>query len=157
MSRRRAAIIREVLPDAKFGNETVTKLINSLMMCGKKSIAESAVYEAFEEVSQKLNSDPIEIFEAVLKNVEPLLEVRSKRVGGATYQVPTNVRPRRARSLALRWLITAARARKDKRTIAKKLAAELLDAHGGRGASVTKRENTHKMAEANRAFAHFMW
>jgi small subunit ribosomal protein S7 len=157
MSRRRAAEVREVLPDAKFGNQDVTKFINALMLEGKKSIAETAVYEAFDEVSQKLSIDPIEIFETVLKNVEPLMEVRSKRVGGATYQVPTDVRKKRARSLAFRWIITAARARKDKRTIAKKIAAELLDAHGGRGAAVTKRENTHKMAEANKAFSHFNW
>jgi len=157
MSRRRAAKIREVLPDAKYGNIVVTKFINSLMECGKKSVAESAIYDAFEEVAQKLGSDPIEIFEKVLENVKPAIEVRSKRVGGATYQVPCPVRPRRALGLAIRWIIKAARLRKDKKTISKRLAAEFMDAYSGRGSSVKKREDTHKMAEANRAFAHYMW
>ena len=156
MSRRRAAKTREELPDAKFGNVTVTKFINNLMVCGKKSVAESAIYDAFEEVSQKLNSDPIEIFEKVLENVRPAIEVRSKRVGGATYQVPCPVRPRRALGLAIRWIIKASRLRKDKKTIAKRLAAEFLDAYSGRGSAVKKREDTHKMDEANRAFAHYM-
>lgn len=157
MSRRRAAKTREVLPDAKFGNVVVTKFVNNLMVCGKKSIAESAIYEAFDEIAQKLNADPLEIFETVLENVKPAIEVRSKRVGGATYQVPCPVRPRRALGLAIRWLIKAARTRKDKKTIATRLAAEFMDAYSNRGSAVKKREDTHKMAEANRAFAHFMW
>ena len=157
MSRRRAAKIREVLPDAKFGNSTITKFINNLMVCGKKSVAESAIYDALEEASQKLNSDPVEVFEKILENVRPAIEVRSKRVGGATYQVPCPVRPRRALGLAIRWIIKASRTRKDKKTISKRLAAEFLDAYSGRGAAVKKREDTHKMAEANRAFAHYMW
>ena len=157
MSRRRAAKIREVLPDAKYGNLTVTKFINNLMVCGKKSVAESAIYDALEEASQKLSSDPVEVFEKILENVRPSIEVRSQRVGGATYQVPCPVRPRRALGLAIRWIIKASRMRKDKKTISKRLAAEFLDAYSGRGAAVKKREDTHKMAEANRAFAHYMW
>jgi small subunit ribosomal protein S7 len=157
MSRRRAAKIREVLPDAKYGNTTLTKFINNLMVCGKKSTAEKAIYDALEIVSEKLSADPIEIFEKVLENVKPAIEVRSKRVGGATYQVPCPVRPRRAVGLAIRWAIRAARLRKDAKTIAERLAKEFMDAYAGRGAAVKKREDTHKMAEANRAFAHYMW
>lgn len=157
MSRRRAAEIREILPDAKFGNVDVAKFINAMMLEGKKSIAETAMYKALDGASQKLNVDPVEMFETIIKNVEPIMEVRSKRVGGATYQVPTNVRPKRAKSLAFRWIIAAARARKDKRTIATKIEAVFIDSYGNRGDAVTKRENTHKMAEANKAFSHFNW
>lgn len=157
MSRRRAAIKRNILPDAKYGSILVAKLMNCLMKDGKKTIAESAVYSALEKLAQTLGIDPVEALEIVIANIRPHIEVRSKRVGGATYQVPCDVRPGRALALALRWLINASRARKDKRTIADRLAAEFLDAHAGRGEAVKKRENTHKMADANKAFAHYNW
>jgi small subunit ribosomal protein S7 len=157
MSRRRAATKRIIIPDAKYGSILVAKFINCMMLSGKKSIAEGAVYKALDKVAQTLGVDSIEALEAVVSNVSPLIEVRSKRVGGATYQVPCDVRPARRLALALRWIIGAARARKDKRTIYDRLAAELLDAHAGRGEAVKKRENTHKMADANKAFAHYNW
>jgi small subunit ribosomal protein S7 len=157
MSRRKAAVVKNIIPDAKFGSVLVAKFINYLMMDGKKSIAESAVYESLEDLSQKLNMNPVEALEASLANIRPLVEVRSRRVGGATYQVPCDVRPRRAIKLAMKWLIAASRSRKDKRTIAKKLAAELLDAYSKRGEAFKKCENTHKMAEANKPFAHYNW
>jgi small subunit ribosomal protein S7 len=157
MSRRRAAESRVVLPDAKHGNLVITKFINSLMYDGKKSVAESAVYVALENVATKLGEGPIEVFEKVLNNVRPMVEVRSRRVGGATYQVPVEVRSSRGTALAIRWLITAARNRKSGRTISERLAGEFLDAHAGRGTAVKKREDTHKMAESNKAFAHYRW
>lgn len=157
MSRRRGAVIRQVHPDAKYGNVIITKFINSLMSHGKKSIAEKALYSALEEAAQKLNVDPVEMFEKILENVRPAVEVRSKRVGGATYQVPCDVRPVRQLALAIRWIIIAARNRKDRKTISTRLAAEFMDAFNLRGASVKKREDTHKMADSNRAFAHFNW
>jgi len=157
MARRRAAEKRVILPDAKFGNLVVAKFINYLMVEGKKTVAERAVYSALEKLSQTLSVDPMEGLEAALANIKPMVEVRSRRVGGATYQVPSDIRAPRQLSLSLRWLIAAAKSRKDKRTIDARLAAELIDAYGNRGEAVKKRENTHKMAEANKAFAHFNW
>jgi small subunit ribosomal protein S7 len=156
MSRRHSAEIRKIIPDAKYHNETVTKFINYTMLDGKKSTAESIVYSAFDLLAKESKKDPIEAFLEALENVKPNLEVRSRRVGGATYQVPQEVRPRRALALALRWIIKAARARKEK-TMRERLAGELIDALNKRGASIKKREDTHKMAEANKAFAHFRW
>jgi small subunit ribosomal protein S7 len=157
MSRRKRAERRRINPDAKYGSILIAKFINCLMKGGKKTVAERAVYDALEEIAEKLNSDGLEAFEVALKNVQPELEVRSRRVGGATYQVPCPVRPERKIALAFRWLIKAARLRKDKKTMSKRLAAELLDAWNNRGVAVKKREDTHKMAESNRAFAHYNW
>ena len=156
MSRRRAAEKREVLPDAKFGDIVLTKFMNTLMERGKKSVAERVVYGALDEVQSKLKQDPVPAFHEALENVKPAVEVRSRRVGGATYQVPVEVRPDRRQALAIRWIITAARDRNDK-TMVDRLSAELLDASNNRGAAVKKREDTHRMAEANRAFAHYRW
>jgi small subunit ribosomal protein S7 len=157
MSRRRTAEVREVNPDARYGSKDVAKFINCLMEKGKKSVVERALYKAFDEIAQKMGMDAIQVFEEVLEKIKPLVEVRPKRVGGATYQVPFEVRPRRAKSLAFRWIIIAARSRKDKKTLAQKLAAEFMDAYAGRGVAMKKKEDTHKMAEANRAFAHYVW
>ena len=156
MSRRRAAIKREVLPDAKFGDIVLTKLINAMMYSGKKSAAEKIVYDALDIIKKKTSADPLKFFRDSLDNIKPSIEVRSRRVGGATYQVPTEVREDRRMALALRWLIEAARARKEK-TMRDRIANELMDAANGRGGAVTKRENTHKMAEANKAFSHYRW
>src|SRR5215208_3531269 len=156
MSRRRAAEKREVLPDAKFGDIVLTKFMNTLMERGKKSVAERVVYGALDEVQAKLKQDPVPAFHEALENVKPAVEVRSRRVGGATYQVPVEVRPERRQALAIRWLIQAARARNDK-TMVDRLSAELLDAANNRGNAVKKREDTHRMAEANRAFSHYRW
>jgi small subunit ribosomal protein S7 len=156
MSRRRAAEKREILPDAKFGDVVLTKFMNVLMYDGKKSVAESIVYGAFDRLGQRGVADPIRTFHEALSNVKPELEVRSRRVGGATYQVPVEVRPDRAQALAIRWMITAARARSEK-TMTERLAGELMDAANNRGASVKKREDTHRMAEANKAFSHYRW
>jgi len=156
MSRRHRAEKREVNPDAKFGDLVVTKFMNSLMNDGKKSAAESIVYGAFDIVLAKTKQDPITVFHTALDNIRPAVEVRSRRVGGATYQVPVEVRPDRRRALAIRWLVNAARKRGEN-TMTEKLAAELLDAANNRGTAVKKREDTHKMAEANRAFSHYRW
>lgn len=156
MSRRRAAVKRECLPDAKFGDTVLAKFINCLMYEGKKSVAEGIVYGALERVQAKLGRSPVELFHEAMNNVRPALEVRSRRVGGATYQVPTEVRFDRAQALAIRWLIGSARKRSEK-TMEERLSAEFLDASNNRGAAVKKREDTHKMAEANRAFAHYRW
>ncbi|MGN1063569.1 MAG: 30S ribosomal protein S7 [Alphaproteobacteria bacterium] len=156
MSRRHAAIKREVTPDAKYGNVVVMKFINSLMYDGKKSIAEGVVYGAFSELENKLKKPALEIFTAALDNVKPQVEVRSRRVGGATYQVPTEVRPDRQQALAIRWIISAARGRSEK-TMEQRLFGELQDAFNNRGNAVRKREDTHRMADANKAFAHFKW
>lgn len=156
MSRRRAAVKREVLPDAKFGDFVLAKFINSLMYEGKKSIAETIVYSALDSIQGKGGKNALELFHEAMTNVKPAMEVRSRRVGGATYQVPTEVRPDRAQALAIRWLITYSRKRSEK-TMMEKLSAEILDASNGRGSSVKKREESHKMAEANRAFAHYRW
>lgn len=157
MSRKRAASARQINPDAKYGNLVIAKFINSLMSSGKKSVAENIMYNSLDNISGKLGVEAVEVFEKAIANVRPMLEVRSRRVGGATYQVPVEVRPSRSMALAMRWLINAARARKSERTMAERLAMELLEAYNGRGESVKKRDNTHKMAEANRAFAHYKW
>ena len=156
MSRRRAAEKREVLPDAKYGDVVLSKFMNTLMSRGKKSVAERVVYGALDEIESKLKADPIPAFHEALENVKPAVEVRSRRVGGATYQVPMEVRPDRRKALAIRWIVTAARNRGEN-TMTEKLAGELLDASNNRGSSVKKREDTHKMAEANRAFSHYRW
>lgn len=156
MSRRRAAVKRDVLPDAKFGDIILTKFINSLMYEGKKSVAERIIYGAMDKIQGRGGKDSLELFHEALDNVRPALEVRSRRIGGATYQVPTEVRTDRAQALAIRWLITAARKRSEK-TMIDRVSSELSDAANNRGAAVKKREDTHKMAEANRAFAHYRW
>ena len=156
MSRRHAAEKREILPDAKYGDRVVTKFMNNLMLDGKKSVAERIVYNAFERVETKLKRSPVECFHEALDNVKPSLEVRSRRVGGATYQVPVEVRPERREALAIRWLITAAKNRNEN-TMEERLAGELADAVNGRGTAVKKREDTHKMADANKAFSHYRW
>ena len=156
MSRRHAAEKREVLPDAKFHDLVVSKFMNTLMRAGKKSVAEQIVYGAFEIIERKAKQDPVRVFHEALDNVKPALEVRSRRVGGATYQVPVEVRPERRQALAIRWLIQSARGRSE-HSMTDKLSAELLDAANRRGAAVKKREDTHRMAEANTAFAHYRW
>ena len=156
MSRRRAAEKREVLPDAKFGDIVLSKFMNTLMERGKKSAAESIVYGALEMIETKTKQGPLPIFEQALENVMPTIEVRSRRVGGATYQVPVEVRTVRRQALGIRWIITAARERNEK-TMTERLSAELLDASNGRGNAVKKREDVHRMAEANRAFSHYRW
>jgi small subunit ribosomal protein S7 len=156
MSRRHRAEKREVIEDAKFGDVVLAKFMNSIMYDGKKSVAEAIVYGALDQVEVKAKSDPLAVFKQALDNVAPAIEVRSRRVGGATYQVPVEVRTERRQALAIRWIITAARARNDK-TMVDRLSAELLDASNNRGAAVKKREDTHRMAEANRAFSHYRW
>ena len=156
MSRRHRAEKREINPDPKYGNLVVSKFMNSIMYQGKKSVAETIVYGAFEIIEGKTKGSPIQVFEQALDNVMPSIEVRSRRVGGATYQVPVEVPPNRRRALAIRWLVTAARKRGEN-NMTEKLAAELLDASNNRGTAVKKREDTHKMAEANRAFSHYRW
>ncbi len=156
MSRRRRAEKREINPDAKFGDIVLTKFMNSLMFTGKKSVAEGIVYGALDQMEQKAKSDPLRMFHDALSNVKPHIEVRSRRVGGATYQVPMEVREERRQALAIRWLITAARARNE-RTMVERLSGELMDAANNRGTAVKKREDTHRMAEANRAFSHYRW
>ena len=156
MSRRHSAEKREIIPDPKFGDLVVTKFMNSVMRDGKKSAAEAIVYGAFDVIEGKLKSDPLAVFKQALDNVAPAIEVRSRRVGGATYQVPVEVRSERRQALAIRWLIQAARARNDK-TMIDRLSAELIDASNNRGNAVKKREDTHRMAEANRAFSHYRW
>lgn len=156
MARRRVAKKREVLPDPLYKEVLVTKFINSLMYDGKKSIAEKIFYSALEIIKNKTQEEGIDVFKKAIENVKPLLEVKSRRVGGATYQVPVEVRAERRQALAIRWIINAARARKEK-TMDERLAAELMDAAANKGASVKKKEDTHKMAEANKAFAHFRW
>ena len=156
MSRRRAAAKREVLPDAKFGDNILTKFINCLMYEGKKAAAESIVYGAFERITKRGAQDPLRIFHDALNNVRPAVEVRSRRVGGATYQVPVEVRTDRSQALAIRWLIGSSRARSEK-TMEERLSGELMDAAQNRGAAVKKRDDTHRMAEANKAFSHYRW
>jgi small subunit ribosomal protein S7 len=154
--RRRAAEKREVLPDPKFGDQVVTKFVNCLMMEGRKSVAERILYDAFDRMQRRSGKDPLQLFHDALENVKPTLEVRSRRVGGATYQVPVEVRPERRQALAIRWLIQTAQSRSEK-TMMERLAGELLDAANNRGAAFKKREDTLKMAEANRAFSHYRW
>ena len=156
MARRRAAEKRDVFPDPKFHDAVLAKFINALMEDGKKSVAEHIVYGAFERMQRRTGRDPIELFHEALENVKPPLEVRSRRVGGATYQVPVEVRPERRQALAIRWLIKAARGRNEN-TMVDRLSGELMDAANSRGTAVKKREDTHRMAEANRAFSHYRW
>ncbi|MEW6436421.1 MAG: 30S ribosomal protein S7 [Pseudomonadota bacterium] len=156
MSRRHRAEKREVIPDAKFGDVILAKFMNSIMYDGKKSTAETIVYGAFDAIEGKLRTEPLPVFRQALENVAPAIEVRSRRVGGATYQVPVEVRPERRQALAIRWIISAARGRNDK-TMVDRLSAELIDAANNRGNAVKKREDTHRMAEANRAFSHYRW
>jgi small subunit ribosomal protein S7 len=157
MPRKGRASLRDIGPDPLYGNVVVHRLINKVMVRGKKGLAARHVYRAFEVVREKSGQEPAKVFEKAMGNVMPVLEVRPRRVGGATYQVPVEVRPERRMSLGLRWLVGYARSRKDRRTFADKLAAEILDASVGQGSSVKKREDTHKMAEANKAFAHYRW
>ena len=156
MSRRHRAEKREINPDPKFGDTVVTKFMNAIMLDGKKSAAERIVYGAFEQVEDKLKQEPVGVFHQALENVAPHVEVRSRRVGGATYQVPVEVRTDRRQALAIRWLITAARNRNET-TMVDRLSGELLDAANNRGTAVKKREDTHRMADANRAFSHYRW
>ncbi|WP_028873838.1 30S ribosomal protein S7 [Tepidiphilus margaritifer] len=156
MPRRREVPKREILPDPKFGNQNVSKFINVLMVSGKKSVAERIVYGAFEAISAKTGKDPVQVFAAAIENVKPVVEVKSRRVGGANYQVPVEVRPSRRLALSMRWLRDAARKRSEK-SMAQRLANELLEAAEGRGAAMKKREEVHRMAEANKAFAHYRY
>ena len=154
MPRRRVIAKREILPDPKFGDITLAKFMNHVMVSGKKSVAERIVYGALDSVKEKLNKDPLEVFGEALENIAPLVEVKSRRVGGATYQVPVEVRPSRREALAMRWLVEYSRNRNEK-SMPQRLAGELVDASQGKGAAVKKREDVHRMAEANKAFSHF--
>ncbi len=154
MSRRHAAQKREILPDPKYGDQVLAKFINLVMSRGKKSVAEKIVYGALDDL--KVKGEPLDLFKQALENVEPKVEVKSRRVGGATYQVPVEVRPHRRMALAMRWVVDAARKRSEK-SMDKRLAGELMDASDNRGTAVKKREDTHKMADANRAFSHYRW
>jgi small subunit ribosomal protein S7 len=156
MSRRHAAEKRAILPDAKYGDTVLTKFMNNLMIDGKKSVAERIVYNAMDRVESKIKRSPLDVFHEALENIQPSVEVRSRRVGGATYQVPVEVRPERREALAIRWLIKASRSRNEN-TMEERLAGELMDAVQSRGSAVKKREDTHKMAEANKAFSHYRW
>ena len=156
MPRRREVPERQVAADSKYGNKLVAKFINSIMRDGKKSLAESILYDAFDIIENKTKESPLKLFEKAVENVRPLIEVKSRRVGGSTYQVPTEIRPSRRTALGIRWIINYSRQRPEK-SMANKLASELMDAANNRGASVKKKEDTHKMAEANKAFAHFRW
>lgn len=156
MARRNRAPKRYIEPDAKYNSELVARFINKLMLDGKKTVAASVFYDALDVVEERMKKPGIDVFEQAIKNATPLVEVRPRRVGGATYQIPLEVRPERRRSLAVRWLVTSARARSGK-SMSEKLAAELLDAANNQGATVKRREDTHRMADANRAFAHYRW
>ena len=156
MPRRRVIAKREILPDPKFNNQVVAKFINHVMVSGKKAVAESIVYGALNRVQERDNADPIEVFEKALDAIAPMVEVKSRRVGGATYQVPVEVRPSRRQALAMRWLVDSARSRSEK-SMAARLAGEFMDAADGRGSAVKKREDTHRMADANKAFAHYRY
>ena len=156
MARRRVAAKREILPDPKFGNRTLSKFMNIVMQDGKKSVAEKIVYGALDRVAEKGSGDPLEVFEKALGNIRPMVEVKSRRVGGATYQVPIEVRGDRGMALAMRWLADSARKRSEK-SMGMRLAGEILDAIESKGSAVKKREETHRMAEANKAFAHYRW
>lgn len=156
MPRRKSPGVREVLPDPKFNSTLITKFINAMMECGKRSTSEHIFYEALERIRERTNDDPVKAFKKAIENVKPRVEVRSRRVGGATYQVPIEVGQHRGQSLSIRWLITNARTRGEK-TMVDRLSNELLEASGGRGNAVKKREDTHRMADANKAFAHYRW
>ncbi len=156
MSRKGIIAKRKILPDPKYHDKLIAKFVNTIMLKGKKSLAEGVVYGALDAVSQKMSDEPLKVFKQALENIKPVVEVRSRRVGGATYQVPMEVRPERRVSLGLRWLVSYARERSEK-TVADRLAGEILDAFNNRGGAVKKREDVHKMAEANKAFAHYRW
>ena len=156
MSRRNAAVKRQVLPDPQFNSRLASMMISRLMKHGKKSTAQRILSDAFSLINERTGSDPVDLFETAVKNATPLVEVRARRVGGATYQVPVEVKAKRAQALALRWIMDATRKRKNK-TMAEKLYAEILDASQNKGSAIKKREDTHKMAESNKAFAHFRW
>ena len=156
MARRRVAAKREILPDPKFGNVVLAKFVNMVMKDGKKSVAEKIIYDALDIIQERGNDNPVAVFEAALDNVGPMVEVKSRRVGGATYQVPVEVRPERKMALAMRWLIEAARNRNEK-GMKLRMAGELMDAVESRGSAFKKKEDTHRMAEANKAFSHFRW
>jgi small subunit ribosomal protein S7 len=156
MPRRTRPPKREIKPDVKYNSVMLAKFINKVMMCGKRSLAETIIYDSFDLIEQRSHKDPLEVFEQALKNATPILEVKPRRVGGATYQVPVEIRSDRRLSLAMRWLLDTARKRSGK-SMAEKLAAELMDAASGTGATIKKKEDTHKMAEANKAFAHYRW
>ena len=156
MPRKGSVPKRDVLPDPVYNSKTVTKFINKVMLSGKKSVAQRVVYDAFDAIREKTGKDPLEIFETALKNVMPVLEVRARRVGGANYQVPVEVRPERRMTLGIRWIVNYARLRSEK-TMDARLSAELMDAANNTGASIKRKEDTHKMAEANKAFAHYRW
>ncbi|MBR2471298.1 MAG: 30S ribosomal protein S7 [Clostridia bacterium] len=156
MPRRSCAAKRDVLADPMYNSKLVTKLINNVMYDGKKGVSQKIVYDAFEIIREKTGKEPLEVFQQALENIMPVLEVKARRVGGSTYQVPIEVRPERRQTLGLRWLTLYSRARSEK-TMRERLAGEILDALNGQGAAVKKREDTHKMAEANKAFAHFRW
>ena len=157
MARRNAAVKRDVLPDPIFGSKLLTKLINQVMLDGKKSVAEDIVYGAFDIIKEKTGAEPLNIFTDALENVKPVLETKGRRVGGATYQVPMEIRPDRRQTLAIRWLVTFARKRNGERTMKEKLAGEILDAYNSTGNAIKKKEEMHRMAEANKAFAHYRW
>ena len=156
MPRRREVPKRVILPDPKYGDQLVAKFVNNVMVMGKKSTAEQIVYGAFDLVAERTGNDPLEVFKTAMDNVRPVLEVKSRRVGGSTYQVPVEVSPSRRTALAMRWLVTYAKSRSEK-TMRERLAGEFVDAFNNRGAAVKKREDTHRMAEANKAFAHYRW
>ncbi len=156
MSRRNRAEVREVVADPKYGSKVVTKVINQVMLDGKKSIAQKVVYDAMEKAAAKLNADALEVFDKALENIKPVLEVKARRVGGSTYQVPMEIRAERRQTLAIRWLVLYARQRSE-RTMAQKLAGELVDAYNNAGGAFKKKEDVHRMAEANKAFASYRW
>jgi small subunit ribosomal protein S7 len=156
MARRSRNFERKILPDPKYSDVLITKFINVMMYDGKKAVAEEVFYDTMDQIAQKLGRNPVEVFHRAIEQVRPAIEVRSRRVGGATYQVPVEVRPKRRTALAIRWVLTAARARSE-RTMVERLTGELSDAYNGRGTAVRKKEDTHRMAEANRAFAHYRW
>ena len=157
MSRRNRAEVREVVADPKYGSKVVTKVINQVMLDGKKSVAQKVVYDAMEKAAAKLNANALDVFNQALENIKPVLETKSRRVGGATYQVPMEIRHERRQTLAIRWLVDFARKRSGERSIAGKLAGEIMDAYNNTGASIKRRDEMHRMAEANKAFAHFKW
>ena len=157
MPRRNSAVKKEVLPDPIYKSKVVTKLVNQVMLSGKKGLAQRIVYGAFDIIKEKMDLDPIEVFTTALENVKPVLETKSRRVGGATYQVPMEIRPERRQTLAIRWLVSFARKRTGERNMDEKLAAEIMDAYNGTGASIKRRDELHRMAEANKAFAHYRW
>ena len=157
MPRRNSAVKRDVLPDPIYKSKVVTKLINQVMLSGKKGLAQRIVYGAFDTIREKMGMEPLEVFEAALENVKPVLETKSRRVGGATYQVPMEIRPERRQTLAIRWMVSFARKRSGERGMDAKLAGEIMDAYNSTGASIKRRDEMHRMAEANKAFAHFKW